>query len=104
METLVVKMDGMINMKRILSFVILLSIVISCNEKLTPEVDSSEIFDQRGYDKVTMVIPPLSFEDDEPMTKISLDLASLKYLWAEKDSVGIFRTLEARYTFRWLRV
>lgn len=98
-ETLVVKMDGMINMKHILSFVILLSIVISCNEKLTPEVDSSEIFDQREYDKVTMVIPPLSFDDDEPMTKISLDLVSLKYLWEEKDSVGIFPDLGSQIYF-----
>ena len=63
-------MDGMINMKRILSFVLLLSIVISCKEKLTPEVDFSEGADQREYDKVTMVIPPLSFDDDEQMTKV----------------------------------
>lgn len=42
------------------------------------------------YDKVTMVIPPLSLDDDVHMTKIDFDVATLKYLWSETDSVGIF--------------
>ena len=93
------KTDGTTNMKRILSLALLLSTIISCNENLSTELDTPEVADNKEYDKVTMIIPPLSFDDDEPMTKINLDLTSLKYLWAEKDSVGIFPDLGSQIYF-----
>ena len=66
------------------------SALLSCVQKATPEIHAPERDEPGEYKSVMMVTPPISFEDGEPATKIGLDLNSLKYLWAEKDSVGIF--------------
>lgn len=92
-------MDGISIMKRILISLSLLSLVFSCAEKAVPEVQGLEPVEQGEYESVTMVIPPISFDDEVPMTKINLDLGSLKYLWAEKDSVGIFPDLGSQIYF-----
>ena len=99
METLAEKMDGISVMKRVIISLSLLSLIFSCAEKIVPEVQKPELIEQGEYQSVTMVIPPISFDDEEPMTKINLDLGSLKYLWAEKDSVGIFPDLGSQIYF-----
>ena len=90
MEMRVEKADGMSSMKRIIISLVLLPALISCVQKATPEIHTPEGDEQGEYKSVMMVIPPMSFEDNEPETKIGLDLNSLKYLWTDKDSVGIF--------------
>ena len=92
-------MDGMSNMKRVFVLGLLLSVTLSCNEKVASDKDVAESIAYGEYDKVTMVIPPLSFDDDGPMTKVDLDLGTLRYLWAEKDSVGIFPELGSQIYF-----
>lgn len=76
--------------KRILLFILLFIVVISCNEKLFPGVDVPKDDVSSEYDKVTMVIPPVIFEEDVPETKIDIDYNTMKYLWALTDTVGIF--------------
>ena len=93
------KMDGMSNMKRLFVLGLLLSVTFSCNEKMTSNEEGTDSIASGEYDKVTMVIPPLSFDDDGPMTKVDFDLGTLKYLWAEKDSVGIFPELGSQIYF-----
>lgn len=77
-------------MKRITIFFSLLYLLYSCADVLAPEAQSPVEMEQREYKTVTMTIPPVSFDEGEPMTKINLDLNTLKYVWAEQDSVGIF--------------
>ena len=98
-EMLAEKMDGISIMKRIIISLSLLSLIFSCAEKVVPEVQKPELVEQGEYQSVTMVIPQISFDDEEPMTKINLDLGSMKYLWAEKDSVGIFPDLGSQIYF-----
>ena len=91
--------DGMSNMKRIIISLSLLSLGISCTEKVSSESNIPEKLEQGEYQSVTMEIPPVSFDDDGPMTKINLDLNSLKFLWAAKDSVGIFPDIGSQIYF-----
>ena len=99
MVQLVETLDGIKAMKRIIISLSLLSFMFSCAEKAVPEVQKPEPVEQGEYRSVTMVIPPISLDDEEPMTKINLDLNSLMYLWAEKDSVGIFTDLGSQIYF-----
>ncbi len=89
----------MSNMKRIIISLSFLSLGISCTEKVSSESYIPEKLEQGEYQSVTMEIPPVSFDDDAPMTKINLDLNSLKFLWAAKDSVGIFPDLGSQIYF-----
>ena len=89
----------MSNMKRIIISLSLLSLGISCTEKVSSESYIPEKLEQGEYQSVTMEIPPVSFDNDAPMTKINLDLNSLKFLWAAKDSVGIFPDLGSQIYF-----
>ena len=91
--------DGMSNMKRIIISLSFLSLGISCTEKVSSESYIPEKLEQGEYQSVTMEIPPVSFDDDAPMTKSNLDLNSLKFLWAAKDSVGIFPDLGSQIYF-----
>lgn len=78
------------NIRRIFSVAILLLAAFSCNkEMIEPEI---EIAESGEYEKVTMVIPPVNFKDDTPATKLNFNFNenSLKYLWTNQDSVGIF--------------
>lgn len=81
----------MINVKQIFHVGLLLSLlcVCSCGEKIAQEDDSPEIFESGEYERVTMVIPSLSY-DDYPMTKVNVDFSTFMYLWEETDTVGIF--------------
>lgn len=90
-------MAGMNSMKKIIISLSILLLIFSCAKTNDPRV--YEPVDQVEYQSVTMVIPPISFDNEEPMTKINLDLGSLKYLWAEKDSVGIFPDIGSQIYF-----
>ena len=90
---------GTSNMKRIILSLSLLSLVISCTEKVSSGLNIPEKLEEGDYRSVTMEIPPVSFDDDDPMTKINLDLNSLNFLWAAKDSVGIFPDLGSQIYF-----
>lgn len=92
-------MDGMTNMKRVIITLFTLSLIFSCVKNPDLEVQMQDQDNYGEYQSVTMVIPPIEFDDKEPMTKINLDLSSLKYLWAEKDSVGIFPDLGSQIYF-----
>ena len=76
-------------MKQLTTIAILLPFLFSCTTKLTSE-DVPAKTDTGEYSRVTMIVPPLSIDEDGPETKISLNLETLEFLWAEKDSVGIF--------------
>lgn len=89
----------MSNMKRFIISLSLLSLAISCTEKVSSELNIPEKLEQGEYLSVTMEIPPVSFDNDYPMTKINLDLNSLKFIWAAKDSVGIFPDLGSQVYF-----
>lgn len=98
-ETPAEKTAGMTSMKKILISLSALSLIFSCVKNTDPEVQVQNQNNQEEYQSVTMVIPPIEFDDEAPMTKINLDLSSLKYLWAEKDSVGIFPDLGSQIYF-----
>lgn len=93
------KTDGMTSMKRFIISLSLLTLICSCAETVAPEVQFPEPVGQEEYQSVTMVIPPILFDEDEPMTRINLNLSSLKYLWAEEDSVGIFPDMGSQIYF-----
>lgn len=86
-------------MKKIVISISILSLIFSCVKSADPEAQVQDQNNQEEYQSVTMVIPPISFDDEEPMTKINLDLASLEYLWAERDSVGIFPVFGSQIYF-----
>lgn len=87
------------SMKKTIISLSILSLIFSCVKDPDMGVHVQDQNNQREYQSVTMVIPPIVFDDEEPMTKINLDLGSLKYLWAEKDSVGIFPDLGSQIYF-----
>ena len=87
--------DGMSNMKRIIISLSLLSLGISCTEKVSSESYIPEKLEQGEYQSVTMEIPSVSFDDDYPMTKINLDLNSLKIVWVYS------QTLVAKFISQW---
>lgn len=77
-------------MKRITIFFLLLYLLYSCADLLSPEDKAPVDMELSEYKTVTMSLPPLSFDGEESKTRINLDLGTLKYVWAEQDSVGIF--------------
>lgn len=48
--------------------------------------------DSGEYTSVSMVIPPIEILEDEPLTKMTVDIVSspIAYLWSATDTVGIF--------------
>ena len=89
----------MSSMKKIIMSLSALLLIFSCVKNTDPEAHVQDQDNKGEYQGVTMVIPPIAFDYEEPMTKIDLDLGSLKYLWAEKDSVGIFPDLGSQIYF-----
>lgn len=83
-------------MKRII--IPLLLLIASCTERVDIDAPLSEQVDQGEYQRVTMVIPPMMF-DEEPMTRIDLDFNKMVFLWSEKDTVGIFPDLGSQIYF-----
>ena len=56
-------------------------------------LDSGPHSDVDGeYASISMVVPPIEILEDDPLTRMTVDIAAspIAYLWAEKDTVGIF--------------
>ena len=80
-------MDGHSIMKKSIIFVITLSLFYSCSSFISNDPIENE---SEEYKTVTMVLPPLHYEEEECSTKITVTLSDLKYLWEAEDTVGIF--------------
>lgn len=78
--------------KTFIAALTIVGVVSSCTRGAEPEDVLLPGSDDSEYTSVSMILPQIEILEDDPLTKMTVNVQSnpVAYLWAEKDTVGIF--------------